>query len=47
MFGERDTLVTYNWMFGPKRQRSCPMCTSFLASLDGEMADILQRWLSR
>ncbi|SAL87526.1 hypothetical protein AWB68_08438 [Caballeronia choica] len=43
MFGEHDTLVTYNWMFGPKRQRSCPMCTSFLSALDGEMADILQR----
>lgn len=43
MFGEHDTLVTYNWMFGPKRQRSCPMCTSFLGALDGEMADILQR----
>jgi predicted dithiol-disulfide oxidoreductase (DUF899 family) len=25
MFGEHDTLVTYNWMFGPQRQRSCPM----------------------
>jgi predicted dithiol-disulfide oxidoreductase (DUF899 family) len=43
MFGEHDTLVTYNWMFGPRRQRSCPMCTSFLSALDGEMADILQR----
>ncbi len=43
MFGEHDTLVTYNWMFGPKRQRSCPMCTSFLSALDGEMPDILQR----
>ncbi|SAL76876.1 hypothetical protein AWB67_04995 [Caballeronia terrestris] len=43
MFGGHHTLVTYNWMFGPQRQRSCPMCTSFLASLDGEMPDILQR----
>ncbi len=43
MFGRHDTLVTYNWMFGPKRQRPCPMCTSLLAALDGEMPDILQR----
>jgi predicted dithiol-disulfide oxidoreductase (DUF899 family) len=43
MFGEHDTLVTYNWMFGPRRERPCPMCTSLLGALDGEMADILQR----
>lgn len=43
MFGEHDTLVTYNWMFGPRRERPCPMCTSLLGSLDGEMPDILQR----
>jgi predicted dithiol-disulfide oxidoreductase (DUF899 family) len=43
MFGEHDTLVTYNWMFGPGRARPCPMCTSLLGALDGEMADILQR----
>jgi predicted dithiol-disulfide oxidoreductase (DUF899 family) len=43
MFGDRDTLITYNWMFGPKRERPCPMCTSLLSALDGEMPDILQR----
>lgn len=43
MFGDHDTLVTYNWMFGPRRERSCPMCTSLLDALDGEMPDILQR----
>ena len=43
MFGDHDTLITYNWMFGPKRERPCPMCTSLLGALDGEMADILQR----
>ena len=43
MFGDHDTLVTYNWMYGPKRKRSCPMCTSLLGALDGEMVDILQR----
>ncbi|RFU44940.1 DUF899 family protein [Paraburkholderia sp. DHOC27] len=43
MFGEHDTLVTYNFMFGPRRERPCPMCTSLLGAFDGEMADILQR----
>jgi predicted dithiol-disulfide oxidoreductase (DUF899 family) len=43
MFGDFDTLVTYNWMFGPQRARPCPMCTSLLSAFDGEMPDILQR----
>jgi len=43
MFGRHDTLVTYNWMFGPHRERPCPMCTSLLSAFDGEMPDILQR----
>ncbi|MGF6770424.1 putative dithiol-disulfide oxidoreductase (DUF899 family) [Paraburkholderia sp. GAS199] len=43
MFGAHDTLITYNWMFGPRRERPCPMCTSLLSAYDGEMPDILQR----
>ncbi|MFM0723290.1 DUF899 family protein [Paraburkholderia strydomiana] len=43
MFGEHDTLITYNWMYGPQRARPCPMCTSLLSAYDGEMPDILQR----
>jgi predicted dithiol-disulfide oxidoreductase (DUF899 family) len=43
MFGDHDTLIVYNWMFGPQRERPCPMCTSLLSALDGEMPDILQR----
>lgn len=43
LFGAHDTLVTYNWMFGPQRARPCPMCTSLLSAYDGEMPDILQR----
>ena len=43
MFGDKNTLVTYNWMFGPERPRPCPMCTSLLSALDGEMPDIFQR----
>jgi predicted dithiol-disulfide oxidoreductase (DUF899 family) len=43
MFGEHDTLVTYFWMFGPQRERPCPMCTSLLGSLDIPARDIDQR----
>jgi predicted dithiol-disulfide oxidoreductase (DUF899 family) len=43
LFGDKQTLVTYNWMFGPERERPCPMCMSLLSALDGEMPDILQR----
>ena len=43
LFGPHDSLVIYNWMFGPQRERPCPMCTSMLSALDGEMPDILQR----
>jgi predicted dithiol-disulfide oxidoreductase (DUF899 family) len=47
LFGDKPTLVTYNWMFGPRRERPCPMCTSLLSALDGEMPDLLQRVASR
>jgi len=42
LFGDKETLVTYSWMFGPERERPCPMCTSFLSALDGEALDIMQ-----
>ncbi len=43
MFGQHDTLVTYFWMFGPERERPCPMCTSLLGSLDIPAIDLEQR----
>lgn len=43
LFGEHDTLVTYFWMFGPERERPCPMCTSQLSAWDGEALDVQQR----
>jgi len=43
MFGTHDTLVTYFWMYGPQRERPCPMCTSFLGSFDIPVRDITQR----
>ena len=43
LFGDKDTLVVYNYMFGPQRERPCPMCTSLLSAWDGEVPDVQQR----
>ena len=43
LFGRHDTLFAYFWMFGPQRERPCPMCTSFVGSLDVPAPDIEQR----
>src|SRR5687768_10690251 len=43
LFGDKDTLAIYNYMFGPQRERPCPMCTSLLSAWDGEIPDITQR----
>lgn len=43
MFGRHDTLVVYNYMYGPQRKRPCPMCTSLLSAWDGEAEDVAQR----
>lgn len=43
MFGSHDTLVLYHWMFGPERNRPCPMCTNLLGPLAANAADLKQR----
>jgi predicted dithiol-disulfide oxidoreductase (DUF899 family) len=43
LFGRHDALVTYFWMFGPQRERPCPMCTNWLGAVNGNAADIKQR----
>ena len=30
LFGDQETLVVYSYMFGPQRERPCPMCTSLM-----------------
>lgn len=42
MFGDKPTLITYSWMFGPERERPCPMCTNFLGGLNGVAVDLEQ-----
>lgn len=43
MFGAHDTLVSYFWMYGPERDRPCPMCVNWLGAVNGNANDIGQR----
>lgn len=43
LFGDKQALVTYFWMYGPQRERPCPMCTNWLGAVEGNAADIKQR----
>src|SRR6185437_3849333 len=43
LFGDKQTLLVYTFMFGPQRSRPCPMCTSLLGAWDGETRDLEQR----
>jgi predicted dithiol-disulfide oxidoreductase (DUF899 family) len=43
LFGDKQTLAAYSYMFGPERERPCPMCTNLLGGFEGNAADIDQR----
>ena len=43
LFGDKQTLAVYSYMFGPERERPCPMCTNLLGAWEGNAADIGQR----
>lgn len=43
LFGDKQTLVVYSYMFGPQRERPCPMCSSMIAAWNGEAQDVEQR----
>lgn len=43
LFGGKQTLAVYSYMFGPQRARPCPMCTSLLSAWEGEARDVEQR----
>jgi len=38
-----NTLVIYSFMFGPDMKQACPMCTSFIDSLNGSAPHFEQR----
>lgn len=43
LFGDKQTLLIYSYMFGPKREKPCPMCTSLMSTFEGKVPDIEQR----
>ena len=43
MFGEKDTLVLYSFMYGAQRALPCPMCTNAMNAWAKVAADIRQR----
>lgn len=43
LFGNKQTLIIYSYMFGPQREKPCPMCTSFMSTWEGKLPDIEQR----
>ncbi|THD72759.1 DUF899 family protein [Phenylobacterium sp.] len=43
LFGDKPTLAVYSYMFGPQRERPCPMCTNLLGAWEGNAADLAQR----
>lgn len=43
LFGSKETLIIYSYMFGPQRAAPCPSCISFMATWEKKMTDIEQR----
>ena len=43
LFGDKQTLAVYSYMYGPQREQPCPMCTSLMAAWDGEAPDVEHR----
>jgi predicted dithiol-disulfide oxidoreductase (DUF899 family) len=43
LFGDKQTLILYSFMFGPERERPCPMCTNLLGPLDANARDLDQK----
>jgi predicted dithiol-disulfide oxidoreductase (DUF899 family) len=41
--GGKDTLVLYSFMYGPRDESACPLCTSLIDALDGEVEHLTQR----
>ena len=43
LFGDKQTLAIYSYVYGPMRAQPCPMCTSLMSAWDGEALDVEQR----
>ncbi len=43
LFGDKDTLIIYGFMYGPAMKNACPSCSSIIDALDHESKHISQR----
>ena len=43
LFGDKQTLAIYSYMYGRQREQPCPMCTSLMSAWDGNSLDVEQR----
>jgi predicted dithiol-disulfide oxidoreductase (DUF899 family) len=42
LFGDKDTLILYSWMFGPNWDKPCPSCTSLMDGFDRTWYSVAQ-----
>jgi predicted dithiol-disulfide oxidoreductase (DUF899 family) len=42
LFGSKKSLIIYSFMYGPEAKNPCPMCTSIIGALSGNVTDIEQ-----
>jgi len=40
LFGNKQSLVIYSYMFGPRREKPCPMCTSFMSTWEEKLPEV-------
>jgi len=43
LFADKDVLLLYNFMFGPRMEKPCPMCSSFIDGLNANARHLEQR----
>ena len=42
LFGDKNTLILYSWMFGPNWDNPCPSCTSLMDGFDRAWYSVTQ-----
>ena len=42
LFGDKNTLLLYSWMFGPNWDKPCPSCTSLMDGFDRTWYSVVQ-----
>jgi predicted dithiol-disulfide oxidoreductase (DUF899 family) len=42
LFGDKNTLLLYSWMFGPSWDKPCPSCTSLMDGFDRTWYSVAQ-----